>query len=149
MKEPFIYVLIMEKLYNFKFMKYLTLILLVMMIFNCVGCSPESHLVFEKIEKAAKKELPGKIEYLYNSTEEYVACVNGKFPETKPVHLIVYSLLDGETVFEYKFDQGNVFWETGADYIITMQLIPGMVMGDEDPEQFLTRYNVKKAEFIK
>ncbi|GJQ61264.1 MAG: hypothetical protein SCALA702_03170 [Melioribacteraceae bacterium] len=119
------------------------------MIFNCAGCGSDSQLVFEKIEQTAKKELTGKIEYLYNSTEEYLACYSNKYPDGKPVEVIVFSMTDGQKIFEYKFDQGKVFWDPNSDYILMIQLIPGMVMGDEDPEQFLTKYDVKTTKFLK
>jgi|GEM_PF-5911899 len=125
------------------------IILAGIMIFNCLGCSPDSHLIFEKIEGKAKEELGSKPNYLYNSTEEYVACFNETFPNKKPVHVIVYSMDEGEKVFEYKFDQGNVFWEAESKYILVMKLVPGIVSGDEDLSRFTTRYNVSTGEFIK
>ena len=91
------------------------------------------------------------VEYIFNSPKTHVICLKRNKPNPQiPQHQIsffIYDLEKDEVIFEESSIDAEVEWKN--DHQAQIKITPGIVSGDEIPEDFIYIYDVESGKKIK
>lgn len=91
------------------------------------------------------------VAYIFNSPKTDVICLKRNKPTPQmPQHQIsffIYDLEKGEVIFEESSVDAEVKWKN--DHQAQIKITPGIVSGDETPEDFIYIYDVESRKKIK
>lgn len=96
---------------------------------------------------AATEKYGEGVEYYFNESKTHVLCLkqakvklSPAMPQN-PLRFFVYDLNAEKIIYEDSLEDGSVRWINDSQ--LQISLIPGIVSGDEDPEDFTYLYDVK------
>jgi hypothetical protein len=104
----------------------------------------------ETIKTVTSHKLGSGVGYLFNNSKTYVICLKKSkptpnFPQSQ-IHFLVYDISEEEIIYENKIEGGEIQWVD--DERVEIKMTPGIVSGDEDPNDFIQIYDVKLKKRI-
>jgi len=96
-------------------------------------------------KKIASEKFGSGVDYLFNSSKTYVVCLKkskptSDLPQSK-IDFLVFDLGKEEIIYENKLEGGEIRWMDNEK--IEVKITPGIVSGDENPNEFIRIYDVK------
>lgn len=137
-------------------MKRTSSILIMAFFFFLFGCHTSKTDVQKSVDSQDYKSIAiqkygHNIEYILNSLKTHVICLKRNKPTPQiPQHQIsffIYDLEDKQIIFEESSIDAEVKWKN--DHQVQVKITPGIVSGDETPEDFTYIYDVRLGKKIK
>lgn len=124
-------------------------IVVLLVIPACVSSSkpPASGKATENYKTLASKKYGEGVDCTFNESKTHVLCLKQEkvklspaIPQN-PLRFFVYDLQNEKIVYEDSIEDGSVLWISNSE--LQIMIIPGIVSGDENPEDFTYIYDVK------
>ena len=129
---------------------HLFLIVALLLLPACASSSrpPASARAAENYKNLALAKYGEGVEFIFNESETHVLCLKQNKVKLSPalpqdpLRFFVYDLQNEKIVYEDSIEDGSVNWISNSE--LQISIIPGIVSGDENPEDFTYIYDVKE-----
>ena len=126
-----------------RFFKYkiIGLFALALVISSCASGKVDSGQKSDiKYEQVAQRKLKGTIEYIKNSTGDYVLCTKTTNEGVRNLEFLVYDIKNDKISFDLKVGNGSVAWFDATHVQVTQ--VPGVIPQGFEMADYTTLYNV-------
>jgi len=129
--------------------KNLFFVLALLILPACVSSSkpPASVKATENYKTLATEKYGEGVDCTFNESKTHVLCLKREkvklspaMPQN-PLRFFVYDLHNEKIIYEDSIEDGSVRWISNSE--LQISIIPGIISGDENPEDFTYIYDVK------